>query len=208
MPEESNNEKVDFNPVEKNFYINFIVTEQNKILSKNDELKKMVESAIKRSDAHVVKEIDYHFPVQGWSYASILSESHAASHISPEYNFGSLTISTCGDTNPFKAVRMIIEIIDPIAGFIKYFKAGMDKKGTQNVFPDHIDNLVSRYKNQFETLLQTYKILGRQLEKEDFNFVYCKKGAPKEITDYLAAEFELDYYMDIAFGKNSSRYFT
>jgi len=197
-----------FNPVEKNLYINFIVAEGNPILSKNGDLKAMVEAAIKKSGAKIVKGINHPFPGQGWSYASILSESHAASHISPEYDFGSLTISTCGNTNPFKAVRMVIETINPIAGFIKYFKAGMDKKGTQSVFPDHIDTLVARYRHQFEILIRTYKILGRQLEREDFNFVYCRKGAPREITDYLAREFELDYYMDIALGRDSARYFT
>ena len=213
MAENGDHIPEEFNPVEKNLLMSFFLNPTNNLFTKEDKLKKIVDSAIKETGAHVVKEIVHKFEPTGESGVYVLAESDATYHTSPQYNFWSFSISTCGQTHPFRAIQLILTQVDPEAGVIKYFKSGMDLKNTSQVFPNNLDYLIKRYKEQFEELTKTYSILGRELEPQDFKFVFCKPGANQTIQDYLAKSHPLHLYaniktiMDYKSNKNGSSFF-
>ena len=61
------------------------------------------ERAVRKTGAKVLRTFAHNFEPQGLSILSLLAESHASIHTSPEFGFCFLDIFTCGnmDINPF-----------------------------------------------------------------------------------------------------------
>ena len=71
-----------------------------------------LKEAILKSNATVLKEIQYEFTPQGFTAVCLLSESHISIHTWPEKQYAAVDIFTCGDhTQPNEACNYMIDAL-------------------------------------------------------------------------------------------------
>lgn len=84
--------------------------EDPSILNSPEEIKKILEQAVKVSKATLLEIKIHKFEPQGVSGFALISESHISVHTWPEANYVGVDIYTCGKkTMPEKAAKILIE---------------------------------------------------------------------------------------------------
>jgi S-adenosylmethionine decarboxylase len=70
--------------------------------------------AIKRSEATILKNVDYKFTPQGCTILFLLSESHYAIHTAPEHGYIAIDVFTCSDRcHPDKTIDYLALVLQP-----------------------------------------------------------------------------------------------
>lgn len=89
------------------------------LLSSHEYIKKVVIEAVKVARANLCQVESYQ--VKDYVAAiAIVMESHIAIHAWPTYNYATVDVYTCGDTDTEAAFNYIIEKLKP-KNFTKYF---------------------------------------------------------------------------------------
>ena len=191
-----------FNPVEKNLYVGCLGVDKSK---SSDEkfLLNFNKKIIDLSGANLVESIK-RSDKTGISIVSLISESglgcDAGLHTSPDYNFLSIMLRTCGNkTHPFMTVKHILDELNPIVADIKYFKKGIDLKISDSNFPKSIFSLLSKYNNQIDE--NKYTTYPQQLKIEDYDILCIDK---KRIDDPLIKYIKKEHDLDISVKLNST----
>lgn len=96
-------------------------------LSNNDEIKDMIETAIKTANMNICSYNEQVFePYNGFTGVWILSESHFSVHTYPEFNYFSLDCYTCGDTaKPEEAIKYILNNSNVLKNTFEVIDRGM-----------------------------------------------------------------------------------
>lgn len=64
-------------------------------IKSEEEIINNLEKIVLESGFNIVKKVDYHFPIQGYTALWLLSESHFAIHTFPEEHKMYIEISSC-----------------------------------------------------------------------------------------------------------------
>lgn len=78
------------------------------LLDNYDALRELIETALRMSNATILRIIGEKFEPQGVTLLALLSESHCSIHTWPEIGYAAIDLYTCGDTtNPHKAAEFL-----------------------------------------------------------------------------------------------------
>ena len=78
------------------------------LLDNYDELNVLMETALRMSNATILRVIGEKFQPQGVTLLALLSESHCSIHTWPEIGYAAIDLYTCGDTtNSHKASEFL-----------------------------------------------------------------------------------------------------
>ena len=90
-------------------------------------MKQTMRAAAAACQATVVSETFYRFPVQGLSGVLVLAESHISVHTTPEHEYASFDIFTCGENmDPCLAAEHIVRALSVPKWFIRQFERGTE----------------------------------------------------------------------------------
>ena len=82
-------------------------------LNSEEFLKEIILEAVKISKSKLVDIFSHKFGEFGISIVAIVAESHISIHTWPEYNYATVDVYTCGNTEPEKAFDFIVEKLKP-----------------------------------------------------------------------------------------------
>ena len=68
------------------------------LLDNYDALRELIETALRMSNATILRIIGEKFEPQGVTLLALLAESHASIHTWPEIKYAAIDLYTCGDT--------------------------------------------------------------------------------------------------------------
>jgi S-adenosylmethionine decarboxylase len=78
------------------------------ILDDYAQLQELLETALRMSNATILRIIGEKFKPQGVTLLALLAESHASIHTWPEIGYAAIDLYTCGDTtNTHKAAEFL-----------------------------------------------------------------------------------------------------
>ena len=78
------------------------------LLDNYDALRELIETALRMSNATILRIIGEKFEPQGVTLLALLSESHCSIHTWPEIGYAAIDLYTCGDTtNSHKAAEFL-----------------------------------------------------------------------------------------------------
>lgn len=78
------------------------------LLDNYDALRELIETALRMSNATILRIIGEKFAPQGVTLLALLSESHCSIHTWPEIGYAAIDLYTCGDTtNSHKASEFL-----------------------------------------------------------------------------------------------------
>jgi S-adenosylmethionine decarboxylase len=78
------------------------------ILDDYAQLQELLETALRMSNATILRIIGEQFKPQGVTLLALLAESHASIHTWPEIGYAAIDLYTCGDTtNTHKAAEFL-----------------------------------------------------------------------------------------------------
>lgn len=82
------------------------------VLDNLDQLKIMVEEAVRKSGATIVRSVFHRYNPHGVSGVTVIAESHFSIHTWPEYGYAAVDFFTCGDSvDPYKAHEHLMQAL-------------------------------------------------------------------------------------------------
>ena len=107
---------------------------QNHRLDDEQYLEQVMQEAVRRSGATIVRSVFHRYAPQGVSGVIVIAESHMSIHTWPEYNYASVDFFTCGQTvDPYRAYEYVREQLDS-----RNSKVTEEKRG----IPSPVDELI------------------------------------------------------------------
>ena len=107
---------------------------RNNRLDDEQYLEQVMQEAVRRSGATIVKSVFHRYAPQGVSGVIVIAESHMSIHTWPEYNYASVDFFTCGQTvDPYRAYEYVREQLDS-----RNSKVTEEKRG----IPSPVDELI------------------------------------------------------------------
>ncbi len=110
-------------------------------LNNLEEIRKTMLEATKAIKAHILGDIFHRFNPQGVTGIIAISESHLSIHTWPEYGYAAVDIFTCGNVEPWEALKVMKNYFKPKRMTYKFF--GRGGKEDACYFEEKLDSSVS-----------------------------------------------------------------